>query len=673
LTKQFDGIEIIWQRLNPLSTRAPVWLLAVIALLLCGFWLRTHNILAQDPYIDEGFHNVRAAKVWDFQENPGRFAHGKVLLYFWLGIFHATPDQPLNTLAASRLGMAIWATLTAATLCLVTRLLFGRAAALLALALYVISPLSFFFERMAMADTFAAGWAVLIAWRSLAFARRPTLPQGALLGLLCGFVTLAKLTMGLVPLLPALAALIYFPWRRVMAHRRDLGRAVLAWAQLYLAPLALAALIVALMWAPLAIPAYLARNSDRPFILVNDFNIRANADEEERIPPLDYARQVLFLVSEYTTVWALLCGLIAAWLLLSHGLQLLRFRVSWVLAVLMACGGALYLWAWWSAVGVVVVRGVPPITIWPMPTALFDALGALWIAAWLAVEGGGWTLLVVLPSLTLLLVIWRLWQITEVLNVGTIKLQSPVRLHNYALIEALDLRAIRWQAQPQSVLFVLMWVAVMIGLPLAAARLATVRYFVPLNGPLVVFVAALVVLVWHWRPRAQVAGYLVRGAVGVGIALWALVFAVWFAYLDLNAPLTVPLSGTNNTEYVRGFLTGDVATRALADQLNRLNDGASAPPLILANWNLCHLLFFYSENPVTCLHIDRTRGDLSARVLALPPCQTAYFAVRGFGPFWQDMREIHYEEIGRHERPGLNRPAILLRVWHGADCPDIGG
>ena len=71
----------------------------------------------------------------------------------------------------------------------------------LALALYAVLPLAFFYERMAMADPLAAGLAALVAWRSLSFARRPTLRAGIVLGGLLAMASLAKLTMGLLPLL----------------------------------------------------------------------------------------------------------------------------------------------------------------------------------------------------------------------------------------------------------------------------------------------------------------------------------------------------------------------------------------------------------------------------------------------------------------------------------------
>lgn len=233
----------------------------VVCLLWLQFFLRSHNILAQDPYVDEGFHITRAGVVWDFGTHPGRFAHGKILLYFWLGLFEADRQHVLLT---SRLGMAIFSLVSAATLYLLGRLLHSSRVGLMALGLYTIFPYSFFFERMTFADPFAAGLALLALWRSLVFVRRPTWTQSAVLGVLLGLTTLAKLTTGLFPAIAFVAALFYFEWKSV-----PLLPQIRLFTERYFLPLALAALIVILMWLPIVIPAYLVKDSADPFTLVD--------------------------------------------------------------------------------------------------------------------------------------------------------------------------------------------------------------------------------------------------------------------------------------------------------------------------------------------------------------------------------------------------------------------
>ena len=295
-------------------------LLSVVALLLCLFLIRAHHITAQDPYIDEGFHVTRANVVWDFDTNPGRFAHGKVLLYFWLGIFES--DQP-TSLYTSRTGMALFALISGAVIYRLGRMFRDHPTGLLALALYAILPLAFFYERLAFADPLASGLATLVVWRSLIFARRPTWREGLILGILIALATMAKLTMGLIPLIPVIAALVYYPWRSFAQIR--------AWAERYIPPLILAAVVVIVVWMPLAIPAYLAKDSDEPFVLVSSFNIQS---AEQNPSTQEYIREITPLITDFTTeTWFALAGLaLLAWFIFKRGAyRHIIFLLTWLL------------------------------------------------------------------------------------------------------------------------------------------------------------------------------------------------------------------------------------------------------------------------------------------------------------------------------------------------------
>ena len=199
----------------------------VIILLLVLFFIRTHHIDVQNPYVDEGFHIKRAGLVWNFDVNPGRFAHGKVLLYFWLGLFETGPE---TALPASRLGMGIYRDHRPA-IYLLGRLLYRHAAGLL----------RWRSGRAALA-LFTSGWAwlirwrlaaALIAWRSLAFARRRPW-RGAELGVLLALAT-SRLRWPM-PLLPGVAA--------CSTTLAAWGLAAGAQCQAY-GPLVIAALVVA--------------------------------------------------------------------------------------------------------------------------------------------------------------------------------------------------------------------------------------------------------------------------------------------------------------------------------------------------------------------------------------------------------------------------------------------
>lgn len=288
------------------SRRVP-WRWLVVALLLVQFAIRSHNLTAQDPFIDESYHILRASVVWDFDANPGRFANGKVLLYFWLGLFESSL---LASVFTSRMAIALFSLVSGAAIYQIGRLLYNRQAGVLALALYMALPLAFFHERLALADPFASAFACLAVWRSLTFARRSSAREGIILGALLALTTLAKLTLGLLPLLPVAAAIIYAPWRSVRGLR--------LWIKAYVPPLAIAAGVVILAWAPLAVPAYLARNSDNLFVLVNSFNVQA--PHHKALALRAYTSESLALVRDFTdTTWlALALAAPAAWVALSR-------------------------------------------------------------------------------------------------------------------------------------------------------------------------------------------------------------------------------------------------------------------------------------------------------------------------------------------------------------------
>lgn len=293
----------------------------IVLLLVLHFGLRVHNNTAQYAYIDEGFHAINSAKVWDFRENPGRFAYSRVLLYFWLGIFET---EPIHALSVSRAAIALFSVLTGAAVYGVGRQMRDHATGLLALGLYAVLPLAVFHERMAMADPFAAAFGAVMAWRSLIFARRPSLREGGILGILIGGMTLAKLTLILMPLLPAAAALIFYEWRFA-----TLLSQIKSWLRLYLPPLILAAIIVGLLWSPLVIPAYFARNTDRPFVLVDTLTLRGY---QSHYTPQEYLRRILPLSEEFNG--RALLPLVGAALATAAAVGLWqrnfwRFRVVW--------------------------------------------------------------------------------------------------------------------------------------------------------------------------------------------------------------------------------------------------------------------------------------------------------------------------------------------------------
>ncbi len=303
----------------------------VIALLLLHLFIRAHNILSLEAYLDEGFHISRGAFVWDFNVNPGRISEGKMLLYYWLGIFEAPPTQAL---APARMGMGLFSLLSGATIFLLGRWLVNYKTGLVALGMYAIFPFAVFLERMAMSDPFASTIAVVTVWRGLVFAKNPSRKQAVVIGVLMAAVTMAKLTMGLVPGLPIAASLIYWRWEQ--GHFVKQSR---AWVKTYFVPFAIAGFVALLPWLPILIPAYVHRYDEPPFQIVDNFNIKTTNANEHSLD--EYFWAAVPIVSEFLTRELMLVGLLAAgyWIgvgrvnpqQLRHGVYI----IGWLLALAM--------------------------------------------------------------------------------------------------------------------------------------------------------------------------------------------------------------------------------------------------------------------------------------------------------------------------------------------------
>lgn len=310
--------------------RSPVptkHLALVVALLLIMAAIRLHNLTLQEPFIDEGAHVQRARVVWSFDEHPGRFANGKLLLYYWLGIFEL---PPISALWIARAAIALASLVTGSAVYALGRLFHGSWAGVIALAFYALLPLAFFFERIALADPFAAVFMTLAVWQSVRFARHPTLRAALLLGGFSAGATLAKLTMGLVPLIPFIATLAY---SAAQAPRRSAWWR--AWWQRYGPGLALTLAVVALCWLPIVIPAALAHLRGDPFTLVNAANLVDLSDPD----PLAELRTAIPSIARFTSAPLLAAATLAiGWMLWRArrarcGLGWTAVLVAWIVLI----------------------------------------------------------------------------------------------------------------------------------------------------------------------------------------------------------------------------------------------------------------------------------------------------------------------------------------------------
>jgi 4-amino-4-deoxy-L-arabinose transferase-like glycosyltransferase len=121
--------------------------LAIIILML-GYGLRLHYLLALPLFIDETLHAQRAIDVW--QGSPLWFGvHGKYLGAWWTALFYPFPITPFLLRAA----MVLVTPLSTAAIMRLTRRLYGYAASISAGLLVTFAPMLFFFDRMSLADT----------------------------------------------------------------------------------------------------------------------------------------------------------------------------------------------------------------------------------------------------------------------------------------------------------------------------------------------------------------------------------------------------------------------------------------------------------------------------------------------------------------------------------------
>jgi 4-amino-4-deoxy-L-arabinose transferase-like glycosyltransferase len=236
----------------------------VLFILLCGFFIRTYNSTAQEAFLDEGFHAYRANYIWELQENPGQNSDGKFLLYYYLGLFGANPT---NALAITRMAVGMFSVITAATVYLLGRKLLDHRAGVLAMAIYTLLPLVTFYERMALADPFAATFGILLVWRSYVFAKRPSWREAAILGVLMALTTMAKLTMIMLPGLPVITSLLFMP----VVEKGWLTR----WRASYLRYILFSWVIMLILWLPVLIPSYFAAKAGHPYLLI-DTNVVIN-------------------------------------------------------------------------------------------------------------------------------------------------------------------------------------------------------------------------------------------------------------------------------------------------------------------------------------------------------------------------------------------------------------
>lgn len=277
----------------------------VAALLAVLFAIRGTHLDRQDGYLDEGYHIHHALSAWSFDHNPAYFSDGKLLIYYWLGLWVRSEQGPAM-LVVARSAMASFAVITGLTIYLIGRRQAGHLTGVIALALYAVLPLPFFYERMAMADPLAAGLGAITALAALVFVDRPTRGRAAVLGLLTGLAMMAKLTAAGLVFLPGLLAASSRRWSRGRFPTQ-----AAAFCRRFALPLVLVAGAAASVWLPVLIPASTAPPGDEPLRLIHPTTVNLQPDDATRPSParvVEYLAGLLPLLADFVG-WGFLVAL----------------------------------------------------------------------------------------------------------------------------------------------------------------------------------------------------------------------------------------------------------------------------------------------------------------------------------------------------------------------------
>jgi 4-amino-4-deoxy-L-arabinose transferase-like glycosyltransferase len=187
--------------------------LLLLALILLYWFSRLHNLSALGFFLDEAAHTDWARLVWKLQPFHAA-SDGKLLNVLWIAAF-----WPFNSGVWVARASGLFVTTSGfACLLAIAHQNFSQRAAVITGLLYIFFPLSFFFERMALADPLSAAFVAGAVWTML---RACKVTNSTFWSVLCGIALaaalLSKLTNLVFLCLPILASLTLIPvsdWRR---------------------------------------------------------------------------------------------------------------------------------------------------------------------------------------------------------------------------------------------------------------------------------------------------------------------------------------------------------------------------------------------------------------------------------------------------------------------------
>ncbi|HVO41050.1 MAG TPA: glycosyltransferase family 39 protein [Aggregatilineales bacterium] len=174
-----------------------------VALLLIYFATRLYHLMALPFFLDEASHLTRAQMVW--QGQPLYLLEtGKALAPYLAALCWPFAGAPF----IGRLMVVLLGAIGLASAYAVGRDLHSRRAGLLVMALWIVCPQLFFYERMALVDTTVSAMAMLALWLAIRAVRSGRITTAALCGIALALTVLAKLTGIVFAIIPVLVVLM---------------------------------------------------------------------------------------------------------------------------------------------------------------------------------------------------------------------------------------------------------------------------------------------------------------------------------------------------------------------------------------------------------------------------------------------------------------------------------
>ncbi len=195
---------------------------------------------------------------------------------------------------------------------------------------------------------------------------------------------------------------------------------------------------------------------------------------------------------------------------------------------------------------------------------------------------------------------------------------------------------------------------------IVAAKVVRARYLMPASSIIVLVLALAVMRFWYDSHR------LVRGSIVIAGVGWLFMFALPFAYTAATHPADLPLGSGEWNRYMSGKLSGE-ALREAANTLNTIEPRATH---IYSTWGTCQLLYFYVEQEVTCLPVNKDmRVSLEMYFSEdMQPDAPVYVVLNGYDAL-TDMKGYRWKFVSGYKRPNIDRPVEVWRVYQLSGQP----